>query len=166
MVDLTGQTFGRLSVIKLHEIKRYKSAKNQQTKAYYLVQCECNNQKIVRGEHLKSGRTISCGCYALEATRKANTTHGMCHTSEYKTWLRMRNRILNPDAFHKKYYANIKLCNRWNKFENFLHDMGLKPTPKHEIDRINVFGDYEPNNCRWATRSEQMKNTRRSKQYV
>lgn len=75
-------------------------------------------------------------------------------------------RVLGEDPHHKKYYGHVSIIERWlgpNGIVNFIEDMGLKPTPKHEIDRINPFGDYEPSNCRWATRSEQMCNTRRNR---
>lgn len=92
--------------------------------------------------------------------------HGHCPRSgkspEYRSWDAMLNRCNNPS--HKQYRdyggRGIKVCERWNVFENFLDDMGLKPTPKHSIDRINNNGDYEPGNCRWATISEQKMNQR------
>lgn len=76
----------------------------------------------------------------------------------------MKSRILRPDKLHAKYYNDVSLAEEWHSFSNFYRDMGNKPTPKHEIDRINPFGDYEPSNCRWVTRKEQMNNLR--KQYI
>ena len=164
MRDLTGKVFTRLTVKKLVEIKRYESAKNKQTKAYYLTICECGKEKVVRGEHLTQGKIKSCGCLNIETTKKANTKHGMTNTSEHKSWLAMKRRILNPDELHRKYYKDIGITDRWigkDGFINFISDMGVKPTPKHEIDRVNNNGNYEPSNCKWSTRTEQMNNTRR-----
>src|SRR5690348_8531322 len=104
MKDLTGKTFGTLTVLKLFEVKRYKSGKNQQTKAYWSCECECGKTKIIRGEHLTSGRTISCGDNVHIGRGKHFRTHGLAGTPEHKSWMHMRHRVLNPDEHHAKYY--------------------------------------------------------------
>lgn len=86
-------------------------------------------------------------------------------TAEYKAWMSMKHRCLNPNATNFKHYGGrgIKVCDRWaNSFQAFLDDMGKKPTARHTLDRIGVHGNYEPGNCRWATHSEQSKNKKNS----
>lgn len=84
---------------------------------------------------------------------------------EYSSWYGARNRCHNLDAHNYQFYGGrgIQMCERWrNSFAAFLEDMGRRPTPSHSIDRINCDGHYEPDNCRWATREEQARNTRRA----
>jgi hypothetical protein len=94
------------------------------------------------------------------------TTHGLTKTTEYKTWLELRGRCINPNNQRYKDYGGrgIKVCDRWlNSFENFLEDMGKKPREGLSVERINNNGNYEPKNCRWATPLEQAANTRNLK---
>lgn len=109
---------------------------------------------------MNSGKKRSCGCKTIIVSTK---THGLTHTKEWNAWRMLRQRCNKPES---KFYINyggrgIKVCDRWMKsFENFYKDMGLAPSKTHSIDRINVNGNYEPDNCRWATPKQQANNKR------
>jgi len=94
-------------------------------------------------------------------------THGKYYTPENRAWAAMRKRCLNPACHNYEYYGGrgITICKRWDRFENFLEDMGERPSPNHSLDRIDVDGNYEPTNCRWADKLTQMNNTRRTLRY-
>jgi len=154
-VDLTGQRFGRLTVL-------CKDDSDQQGRMW-LCQCDCGNKKSVRVDHLKNGATTSCGCYSREVASKRNKTHGMTKSPEYSAWKHMIARCERPsdNRFHCYGARGIKVCERWkgkDGFRNFIADMGLRPGPRYSIDRINNDGNYEPSNCKWSTRVEQANN--------
>jgi hypothetical protein len=159
LIDLTGKTFGRLTVISLHSIS---------PRPRWNCVCTCGGTSISLSTHLKDGSSTSCGCYL----RELRTTHGESlpskRTKEHKLWLKMKDRCKYKTLKIYKYYGGrgIKVCDRWlNSYENFLADIGRAPTPKHTLDRIDVNGDYEPNNCRWATYKEQENNRTNNKIY-
>lgn len=148
--NLVGQPFGRLTVIA-HEGGRVIRCK-----------CDCGNEHLVDRGNLTSGRTLSCGCLHKEN----HTTHGHNRdysvTPEYTAWQGMRRRCEDVKFKQHGDYKNrgITYCERWEKFENFLADMGVKPSPLHTLDRKDNDGNYEPSNCRWATWEEQSRNKR------
>ncbi|MCK1367625.1 hypothetical protein [Bradyrhizobium sp. 62] len=138
---------------------------------YWLFKCDCGEETFQRPDYVKHGRVLSCGCYRddmnAERMTKLAATHGHTKngklTSEYNSWRNMRDRCRYPTSDNWLMYGGrgIKVCQRWDtSFDNFLEDMGLKPTPKHTIGRVDQDGDYEPSNCQWETVPQQNRNRR------
>lgn len=159
-----GQRFGRLRIVLEGKAKLYPQFKVKQR--HYLCQCDCGNWVRVAMRSLLNGDSKSCGCLRIETTIKRATKHnhkrGRVYSSIYNSWTHMLSRCRNPKEKQYKDYGGrgIRVCNRWHDFQNFLADMGEKPKGK-SLDRIDVDGNYEPQNCRWADAKTQRRNQRK-----
>lgn len=154
-IDLTGQRFGRLVAVRSAD-------RAPDGHRMWLCLCDCGQTCTVAGRNMRSGRTTSCGCFHRERLREQSLTHGMSGTPTYASWASMKSRCSNEkqQSFCRYGARGIRVCARWlSSFANFLEDMGERPAGM-TLDRKNPFGNYEPDNCRWATPGEQNRNTR------
>lgn len=164
-IDLTGQRFGAVVVLDRAE----NSTKNE---VMWRCRCDCGKEFTTRARSLRGGETHSCGCLRLtrmiEGSKRANTKHGGAphrgYEKLYNVWLRMKGRCNNPKATNYKYYGGrgITVCDEWKNSYAAFREWALANGYKDglSIDRIDVNGNYTPDNCRWITMAEQQKNKR------
>lgn len=152
---LPGDRYGRLTVVSVDPEIRGDNTRR------WLCQCDCGGTTLQSSYALASGRVSSCGCWRREWVSARNTKHGLSYkVPEYDVWKGMLARCDDPNHISYPWYGGcgVTVCERWRAFENFYADMGPRPTPKHQIDRIDSTSGYGPTNCRWASKKEQARN--------
>ena len=159
--DLSGQKFTRLLVIK-------ENGRKNRCVLWECI-CDCGNIVNVITANLKNGNTKSCSCLHKETVSRNFKKHDLKGTPEYTSWQLMKDRCLNPKNKTFEYYGGkgVSICERWiNSPQTFVDDMGLKPSPFHTIDRIDSLKDYTPENCKWATKTDQVRNRSITKKFI
>ncbi len=157
--DLVGQKFGRWTVLSPSRVR----TKDRQK--LVICRCECGTKRRVKMASLRNHSSLSCGCLARERSVLKGTTHGMTNSITYRSWASMKSRCHwdKSENYHLYGGKGISVCPQWLRFEGFLADMGERPSKNHSLDRIDSDKNYEPGNCRWATKREQALNCSRVK---
>lgn len=147
----SGLVFGRLTTLEIHSTGKHEK---------WWCKCSCGTVKAVARGNLLNGNTTSCGCFQREKFGDSNRTHGLSNTPEYTIWRAIKSRCFNPKDISYTNYGSkgVTVCDRWvDSFENFIHDMGFRPKG-YSIERRNNNIGYCPENCYWASRTEQNRN--------
>lgn len=155
---VVGQKYNRLTAVNFIGATTHTT----KPKKIWLWRCDCGTDFHSEVSHVKTGKVKSCGCLLRETAGERSFRHGKSSTYEYRIWVGMKARCHNPDDTAYGYYGGmgIYVCGRWrNSFEDFLSDMGAAPTTQHSIERIDNSKGYMPENCKWATFEEQVRNT-------
>lgn len=153
-LDVTGHRYGKLEVIDYW-------CRDGKFHHRWLCRCDCGNETLARGNNLRTGNTISCGCE--HAGGRATERHGMHDSKEYSSWEHMISRCASTSGKSYRLYGarGISVCEEWrSSFAKFYEDMGPVPSATHSIDRINSDLGYFKENCRWATPTQQARNVR------
>ena len=161
LVNLIGNRYGRLVILERDQSKPLASGGRR---VYWICECECGSVISRTGHDLKDGSIKSCGCLNREQAASVKYSHGKHNSPTYYSWQAMKSRCENPRNWKYNQYGGrgIKVCDRWrNSFINFMQDMGERPSG-YTLDRIDPNGNYEHNNCRWATPKQQANNKRNS----
>lgn len=163
--DLTGQKFGRVTVLGFAGI-------DDKSITFWYCRCDCGNITKVRAGGLKIGDSISCGCFNKQRLKEANTTHGHARnynqSTTFSIWCSMLARCNNKKSNAYKDYGGrgITVCKRWESFENFLEDMGERPSKEYTLDRKENNNGYYKENCRWADWVVQANNRRNNRYFT
>lgn len=154
-IDLTGRTFGRLRALGVYGKKH--------REILWYCECECGNKVKVRSSYLRNGVTQSCGCYSKD--NPSRRTHNMSRSKIYNRWFHMIERCRNPQNanYHNYGGRGITVCEEWKNFENYYNDVGEPPFDGAELDRVDNNKGYSPDNCRWVTRTINVRNSRAAK---
>jgi len=150
---MIGRKYSRLTVVG-------EGGSDKRKEKFWVCQCECGKETTVLGSNLRTGNTKSCGCWDLEVIKNRNLSHGMARKRIYKIWVGVRKRCLNPKTKSYSHYGGrgIKISENWSSFENFYTDMSPTYSDNLSLERIDPNGDYEKENCIWATWKQQARN--------